>query len=84
MRTPAKETGANRTTMNSVNLMQSAENEAKMAASQATEQSALQKRSSVKPQLHFLQQKAGMEGIDAAEIARRVYEASKDSDHYKK
>lgn len=25
-----------------------------------------------------------MEGIDAAEIARRVYEASKDSDHYKK
>ena len=31
-----------------------------------------------------MQQKAGMEGIDAAEIARRVYEASKDSDHYKK
>ena len=25
-----------------------------------------------------------MDGIDAQEIARRVYEASKDSDHYKK
>ena len=25
-----------------------------------------------------------MDNIDAAEIARKVYEASKDSDHYKK
>ena len=25
-----------------------------------------------------------MEGIDTKEIARKIYEASKDSDHYKK
>ena len=25
-----------------------------------------------------------MEGIDAKEVARKIYEASKDSDHYKK
>lgn len=38
----------------------------------------------MKPQLHFMVQKAGMENIDAKEIARKIYEASKDSDHYKK
>lgn len=34
--------------------------------------------------MHFLAHKAGMDGIDTEKIARTVYEASKDSDYYKK
>ena len=34
--------------------------------------------------MHFLNHKAGMDSIDKDEIARQVYEASKDSDYYKK
>ena len=34
--------------------------------------------------MHFLVHKAGMDSIDKDEIARKVYEASKDSEYYKK
>ena len=36
------------------------------------------------PQMHFLAHKAGMDNIDKAEIGRKVHEASKDSEYYKK
>ena len=36
------------------------------------------------PQMHFLAHKAGMDSIDKEEIARKVYEASKDSEYYKR
>ena len=34
--------------------------------------------------MHFLAHKAGMDNIDKQEIQRKVYEASKDSEYYKK
>ena len=63
--------------MNSVNL--SASNLLQLEGSQ-TQKS----RKSTKAQLHYIQHKAGMDNMDAQEIARKVYEASKDSDYYKK
>lgn len=72
--------------MNSINLSipKESQDNIRQSQHQKESQSAEVGESSTKPQLHFMVQKAGMENIDAKEIARKIYEASKDSDHYKK
>ena len=67
--------------MNSVNLLKSSQAEHDEAT---TPINASHHSSSVKPQLTYVQHKAGMDNNNADEIARKIYEASKDSDHYKK
>jgi hypothetical protein len=40
--------------------------------------------SSQKPQITFLNHKAGMDGVDIDAIAKKIYELEKDTEYYKK